>query len=63
MLERSPFAELADKLERQPVHNGDVILSWQTRDEVVDRLRQADALTMVLPFSLRWRSVFRGRAH
>jgi hypothetical protein len=37
----SELLELADKLARQPIHDGTVVLSWMTRDEVVDALRRA----------------------
>lgn len=46
--EPSPFAEMADKLERQPVHDSGVILAPETRDEAVDLFRQADALRSAL---------------
>ena len=44
-LRRSPGAAereaLADKLERQPLHERCVILSWATVADVVDALRRA----------------------
>jgi len=33
-------AEAIAKLERQPLHEGSIVLSWQTRDELIDLLRR-----------------------
>lgn len=36
----TPAAEMIAKLERQPLHDRAIVLSWQTRDEIIDLLRQ-----------------------
>jgi len=41
-------AELAEKLERQPVRGGNVSLSWHTIEEIIDELRKLARIELAM---------------